>query len=377
MGRRRLSAIVLVALAGTFLGVWATPKSPAGRVVSVTNMHARRADHTATLLRDGRVLITGGMVENGVFLASAEIFDPAKQAFIPAANMLSRRVGHSATLLPNGKVLIAGGLAGRAFEGGSGIVASTELFDPATGRFTAGPPMTTPRTGHAAVLLPNKTVLIAGGADHGEQPLVSAEIYDPATNRFTPTAGMKTARIARSAVLLHDGRVLVTGGGSGTGPAIASAELFDPRISTWHSVGDMTSPREKHAAVVLNDGRVLIIGGSPDGQWHASRNAELFDPHTERFIAVNEMELARFKFPDAAALLNDGRVLLGGGADQFETYDPGAGKFVRVGSIAAPNYFASATRLKDGAVLVTGGYGTSDGRSNGPLSSDAAWLYIP
>jgi len=81
-------------------------------------MMAARADHTATLLPDGRVLITGGMVENGVFLESMEIFDPKTGRFSQAGNMASKRVGHSATLLPNGKILIAGGLAGRNFENG-------------------------------------------------------------------------------------------------------------------------------------------------------------------------------------------------------------------------------------------------------------------
>src|SRR3981081_2203330 len=103
-----------------------------GRVMHAASMHDRRADHTSTLLPDGRVLIVGGMVENGVFLNSAELFDPAKGTFVAIASMQSRRVGHSATLLPNGKVLIAGGLAGRVFEGGPGIVATTEIYDPAT-----------------------------------------------------------------------------------------------------------------------------------------------------------------------------------------------------------------------------------------------------
>ncbi len=70
------------------------------------------------MLQDGRVLIAGGMVENGVFLSSAELFDPATGRFSTTDTMQSRRVGHSATRLLNGTVLIAGGLAGRVFEVG-------------------------------------------------------------------------------------------------------------------------------------------------------------------------------------------------------------------------------------------------------------------
>jgi hypothetical protein len=378
MNRLKYAAPLLITLA-VFLTVGSSlPASNAqGKVIPAASMHARRADHTATLLPGGRVLIAGGMVENGVFLDSAELFDPAKQTFVSAANMQSRRVGHSATLLPNGKVLIAGGLAGRVFEGGPGIVASTEIFDPATGRFSAGPSMTTPRSAHGAILLANKKVLFVGGVDGDERPLASAEIYDPATNRFTAVASMHTARVARGAVLLHDGRVLVTGGGNGRGPALSSAEVFDPRTSSWISVGDMTSPREKHSAAVLADGRILITGGSADGDWHPVKSAEVFDPHTNKFTTVSEMEMARFKFPDAAVTLQDGRVLVAGGATDVEVYDASAGRFSRVGTISEPNYFASATRLADGRVLIAGGYNTGRGRSNGPLSSDRAWIYQP
>ena len=368
---------VLASIALFSAGNSPLPSQKTGRLTSVANMHALRADHTSTLLPDGRVLITGGMVENGVFLDSAELFDPRRQEFIATANMRSRRVGHSATLLPGGKVLIAGGLAGRIFEGGPGIVASTEIFDPATRTFSSGSSMSTPRSGHAAVLLANKTVLIVGGVDRDERPLASAEIYDPTTNRFGPTTSMHTARPARPAVLLHDGRVLVTGGGNGLGSALSAAEVFDPRRATWASVGDMTVPREKHSAIVLNDGRVLVTGGSADGQWHPVNSAEVFDPHANKFTAIGAMESARFKFPDAAAVLTNGAVLLAGGATDVEVYDPQAGKFMRAGRLAEPNYFSSATRLSDGRVLITGGYNMGRGRSNGPISSDKAWVYVP
>jgi hypothetical protein len=158
---------------------------------------------------------------------------------------------------------------------------------------------------------------------------------------------------------------------------MSSAEVFDPRTSKWSSIGNMTSPREKHAASVLLDGRVLIVGGSADGQWHPLRSAEIFDPRTNRFARINEMELARFKLPDAAVVLKNGRILVAGGAAELEVYDPVAGKFSRAGNISTPNYFSSATTLSDGRVLITGGYGTGTGHANGPLSTDKAWIFQP
>lgn len=366
--------VALAVLLTIFLTGASSPTSTAlGRVVHAASMHDRRADHTSTLLPDGRVLIAGGMVENGVFLKSAELFDPTKGTFVATADMQSRRVGHSATLLPNGKVLIAGGLAGRAFEGGPGIVATTEIYDPSTGRFSMGPSMKTPRTGHAAVLLPNGKVLVAGGEESDENSLASAEIYDLASNKWTATGSMLNPRIARSAVVLKDGRVLVTGGGDGHN----LAEIYDPASGLWHATGNMTAPRIKHAASLLPDGRVLITGGSPDSQWHPVRTAEIFDPRTNKFTAISDMELARFKIPDATAVLKNGKVLIAGGAAEVEIYDNASGRFFRAGSLDESHFFASTTLLKDGRALITGGYTASRGRTNGPLSSEQAWIYVP
>ena len=374
MTRLTRISLALVGLLALFLtGASSPTTTEVGRVIRAASMHERRADHTATLLPDGRVLIAGGMVENGVFLNSAELFDPAKGMFAATASMQSRRVGHSATLLPNGKVLIAGGLAGRVFEGGPGVVATTEVFDPATGRFTPGPSMNTPRTGHAAVLLLNGKVLVAGGAGTNEQGLASAEIYDPATNKWTSTGSMLTPRVARAAVVLKDGRVLVTGGGEGWN----LAEIYDPPSGAWHPTGNMTTARVKHAATLLPDGRVLITGGSPDNQWHPVRSAEIFDPRTNKFAAISQMELARFKIPDATAVLKNGRILIAGGAAEVEVYDNTAGKFFRAGSLDEAHFFASTTLLKDGRALITGGYTASRGRPNGPLSTEQAWIYEP
>jgi hypothetical protein len=369
---RRIALASIATSALLLMGSFPTKSPTAGSMVRAASMHDRRADHIATLLKDGRVLIAGGMVENGVFLKSAELFDPATARFTVTSSMQTPRVSPSATLLPNGKVLIAGGLAGRVLEGGPGVVSSTEIYDPKTGRFSPGPNMSTPRTGQAAVLLANGKVLIAGGSDRDDRPLASAEIYDPATNRFTPTASMHTARIARAAVLLKDGRVLVTGGGDGR-----QAETFDPRTSTWRETGEMTEPRMKHAATLLPDGRVLIVGGAPDGGWHPVRSAEIFDPSTNKFSAIGEMEFARFKLPDAVTSLRDGSVLVAGGAAEAERYEPKSGKFLPAGSVEAPHFFASATLLPDGRVLITGGYGMPKGRGNGPLSTDEAWMYRP
>jgi hypothetical protein len=364
-----LACLALIPVFSTRNGV--TRSVEPGRIVRAESMHARRADHTSTLLQDGRVLITGGMVENGVFLKSAELFDPKTGLFAATDRMRSNRVEHTATLLPDGRVLIAGGLASRTSDG-PGAVASSEIYDPTTGHFRPGPSMCTARTGQGAVLLANRKVLIIGGADNSG-PLASAEIYDPASNRFSATTSMHTARIGRTAVLLKDGRVLVAGGGNGR-----AAEVYDPEAAIWSTVGDMTTVREKFAATLLPDGRVLITGGAPDSHWHPMRSCEVFDPLTNKFTAIADMESARFKLPAAAVELADGDVLVAGGASEAEVYDGSTARFLRArGDLTEAHFFAAASRLKDGRVLITGGYGYPNGRPNGPLSTEQAWIYQP
>jgi hypothetical protein len=182
-----------------------------------------RGYHAATLLPNGTVLVAGGYFP---VLASAELYDPVSGSFAPTTGPLAAaRYGPTATLLPDGDALVAGGF------NNSNTLASAELYDPALGTFSATTdPMTAARLGHTATLLPNGKVLVTGGVlDTGgfiNGYLASAELYDPASGTFTATSGpMTAARGYHTATLLPNGQVLVAGGFNSSG-ALASAELF-------------------------------------------------------------------------------------------------------------------------------------------------------
>lgn len=284
------------------------------------------------------------------------------------------RSGHTATLLKDGKVLIVGGWTGR-YE----LRRSAEIYDPAANTFTTTGNMVIERAGNTATLLADGRVLIAGGEDRRENAIASAEIYDPATGKFTLTGSMADPRGAHTATALKDGRVLIVGGGSGRYPSQTihrSAELFNPATGKFTSTGQTTVARHKHAAILLRSGKVLVVGGSDNRDWHGEyASAEIYDPALGTFTATGAMNTARFKLPAAVALLTNGRVLVAGGGPFAELYDETTGTFTKVaGSLGAARFFASATLLPGGKTLITGGYAES---GSGLPATSAAWLYRP
>lgn len=342
-----------------------------GTLEPTTSMSAARAAHTATTLRDGRVLIVGGFTGEASVAQGAEIFDPATDRYSQLPRVLTLRHSHTATLLPNGKVLIAGGYAD-----GSVTVAKAELFDPARNTFTATGSMLAPRAGHIAVQLGNGTVLIAGGVGPDWSFLASAELYDPATGVFSRTGDMTVARESHIAERLPDGRVLIAGGHRGRRAEMtvhASAETYDAASGTFTATGGRRVARHKHDAVLLRDGRVLITGGADkrdaDGVYNTT---ELFNPAYSSFTMGPTMKQPRYKHNGSSLLLPNGDVLIAGGAPQAEVYHTRNHVFASVGGSARmAGQFSAAALLRDSRVLVTGGYGNG----TGPRAS--AWVYRP
>ena len=226
--------------------------------------------HSATLLPNGKVLIVGGINQQGDSLSSAELFDPSSNTFSATGSLGTPRAHHTATLLPNGKVLIAGG----RFNMDEGVtLQSIEIYDPTTATFSSFGSMIAQREQHTATVLNNGTVLLAGGvvvngiAASGYRS--SAEIYDPNTGKSAWVANMTNARYGHTATLLPNGKVLIAGGTNAWthgvyppfGNALATAELFDPASATFTLTGKMSFGRYQHQATMLLSGMVLITGG--------------------------------------------------------------------------------------------------------------------
>ncbi len=348
-----------------------SPTSRPLTFVATGSMHTARTDATATLLKNGRVLIAGGedTHEMGItFYASAEIYNPATGKFTSTGSMTAARADATAILLSDGRVLIAGGdgcsdpkhctnVANEATEN----LASADIYDPATGKFTRTGSMTISDRDDAAVLLPDGKVLMA---DFGPD----VELFDPATGKFTSSGTGTGSSTPNTATVLPNGKVLVT---TGEG----SPQLYDEASGKFATISIVLPPgtpsakyedgkviaRETvHTATLLKNGRVLLF---------ESGYLETYDPATGTCADAGFISPGGEWIYPTATLLPDGRVLFEGGAlvpdpagGSVSTniallYDPSS-RQVSTGSMQMARAGQTATLLPDGSVLIAGGEGT-------------------
>ena len=374
----RLSFLILglVLIAGMSYPAFDSNLSPstdpiiAERLIPTGSMKAERASHTSTLLPNGEVLIVGGCTGRGCNPGddahSAERYNPASATFEKAGSMSGERAGeHTATLLLNGNVLLAGGWRNRR------PTSSVDLFNAESNVFVETSPMHIARASHTATLLNNGKVLIVGGYD-GENALSGVELYDPTTDSFEKTGSLIEPRAGHVALRLSDGRVLVIGGGDTYQDIVlASAEIYDPDAGTFSQTGSLSMVRHKHAASLLPDGRVLVIGGSDTSDFYGRYNStEIYDPETGAFSEGTPMHSPRFKLPYAVVTLSTGDILVAGGDEQAEIYNPQTASFRQVeGSMDTERSFSAVTLLQNGDALVSGGYDEKIQLTN------LAWIY--
>lgn len=318
----------------------------------------------ATLLKDGRVFFSGGLCHShGLAYLSRRldehlgtaIWDASQQRWQPGPKLKRERVMHSATLLPDGSVMLAGGLSRAALTKGEAepVHDSVELFVDGKIQFLA--PLSLARAGHTATLLLDGSVLVVGGYDAKGRALASAELWDPKTKEWSPMPAMADARFSHSATRLSDGRVLVTGGQIGTQLILARSEIFDPSTGRWSDGPALPRALREHSTILLPDGAVLLAGGRQAGPSPATDAwVWLLDARQEHWQSAGNATVAVYQDwlgGQEPQLLPDGRVRI------F------AGSHLLMWERVAPNSLPPApiwsktpaiTLLANGQVLVVG-----------------------
>ena len=322
---------------------------------SAGSMAIARGWHTATILRDGCVLIVGGYTALDTDTASAEIFDPTTNTFSRTGSLNTARHEHSATLLPDGRVLVIAGYGSGAW------LSSAEIYDPATGQWSITQPIFAHGVCHTATLLKDGRVLVMAGVTRSGSPGPDdrVEIFDPKTNRWQKAALHENTLGRHTATLLPDGRVLVAEG-------YADPAIYDPARDTWQPTGKPAVRRSASRAVLLQDGRVLLTGGylSQDGENVFINSVEVYDLASNAWQQATPLAQARFNH--TATLLPDGRALIVGGwksidyyensvLDTAEVYDGKSATWSMLAPLHIGRVAHTATLLPDGRILVTGG----------------------
>lgn len=296
----------------------------AGSFSTTAEMKHTRCEARAVALDDGRVLVVGGIGEG---IGDAELFDPNSASFALTGPLLTpRAVGFTLTKLDDGRVLVAGG------DNFSGSIAALEIFDPNTATFSPVGVMTTPRSTHTATLLNDGRVLLAGGGDGSTCLPVAqtAEFFDlsPAA-RVTLTPGAPVSALwGHLAALLPDGTVLFAGGEPSCGFAslgTRAAQLFDPSSGNFVGLPEMTDVHGWGvAATALPDGRVLATGGW--GEFEPADSGELYDPYVRQWTGLATMKVSRafhtqVGLPDGSVLVAGGEITATGLTPSAEVYD--------------------------------------------------------
>jgi hypothetical protein len=320
----------------------ATPApTPEGSFEPGTTMACWRYRSASVTLADGRVLVIGGCeATGGLPVGSSEIYDPATRKFSVTGSLSVEREFETATLLEDGRVLVAAGEPVDVRTPQNGPRPTAELYDPKTGRFTPAGNMVDARQDGAMVRLGDGKVLIVGG----DAPS-TAELYDPATGRFTATGPMAAPMPAFAhGVLLQDGRAIFIGSDK-TGMTTI-LEIYDPAAGTFSLAGSLTVNRADFmGAALLPDGKVLIAGSDPNS------TVDIFDPQTATLAPGPKMARPLDVF--TCTSLADGRVLFLGtvigekqpkyglvpraGGELFDRREPTGQARVRLfGTIAGP-----------------------------------------
>ncbi len=352
---------------------------------ATASLSTLRAKNAALPLADGRVLVAGGATEGRwdkhadklgfQSYSSAWIFDPRAGSWAKTGLMQAARTDAASAVLPDGRVLVAGGYF-------------ADLVDPARYPWLVGGapgPGTALQGGDAASVVTASWPLRGPLADVAPpsppgKVLATAELFDPATGTWSSTGSLAVPRYGASAVTLADGRVLVAGVDSAgvrgydlyvdmgdLGENVG--EVYDPRTGRFRVTGEypargeygLRRPSPSATLVALADGGALLVGGY-DGDWNMPGTVTLrYDPASNAWSETGRLGTPRANA--LAALLPDGKVLAAGGEDAYgatasaEVYDPVAGTWSPAPAMPEPRTRGAAAALADGSVMIAGGYG--------------------
>jgi hypothetical protein len=346
--RRIVAATFSAALAFSALSAL-----PAHATVTTGSMNVGRILFQANSLPDGRVLFTGGRDwATSMQISSSEIYDPATGVFTNAAPMQLGRTEHAAVTLKDGRVLVVGGVIATS----PSLVGtkSAEIFDPATGLWTAAGEMIDARARTMARLLPDGRVIVMSSDGMGSG-IFNAEVYDPQTGLFTKTGYLQEASGWHGLVVMADGRVMKVGGYKYN--YSNRVEIWNPATNQWTATGSLATPRQDSAPALLPDGKVLVAGG---GNGMSLNSTEIYDPATGLFSAGSTMPISFDSTSPVVVPLPNGNIVFSVYDKKMLHYQSATGQWNLTGPKRTAVRGDSVTLLPGGDLLLAGGSALND-----------------
>ena len=328
-------------------------EAPIGHVVIAGSLVEARVGHTATALRDGRVLIAGGRTLTARAARTAEVFDPRTGRTTPLPDaMRSSRTDHRAVALDDGSVLLVGGHDARGRP-----LATTELFDPRSGAFVAGPELLEPRDG-AAVAQIGSHLFLAGGAGSRTVEALDLEAGTSVVVAELPGGPRRGARL----IPVGPGLFFLGGGRTSSG-AYARSVWID---LTGGALREVDGPLVEGGVpeVLAPSGEeplLVVVGGTFRGKPNPELQVVSLDDDEPRFGAFR---LHQWRTRQATLSTEQGVLVAGGLAygfplDSIEVVHPRFGTTTSA-RLAIPRYDLEATALAGGQVVLSGGVGGED-----------------
>ncbi|MGZ8160375.1 MAG: kelch repeat-containing protein [Methylobacter sp.] len=343
--------------------------------------------HTMTPLKNGNILVAGGLCDSPQLLNKQTPYPPHTKLSLLNTNTLKweatpalsvARIFHTANLLNDDSVLLVGGENDPALRKPDTFVTdSVEAFQ--NGNIESLPALHTARAKHTATLLNDGTLMVAGGIGQDGKPLNAVEIWDPVERQWRDAPQLAMARSMHSATLLSDGRLMISGGLNADGMPLNSVEIWNPSSNTWSAGKPLIYPLQAHASSLLASGNVLVMGGLTLKDMAAER-AMLWSKASEEWRPAGLIDIPMYNRHYNRITLVP---LADGSARAFTNYNILQWQPAKAPTNSYPPYgerdVYASTLLNDGRILLTGGLMVSLGSSHGAESPpmDAAEIYDP
>ena len=345
------------------------------------------------LMPDGRLLVSGGHLQDDAGIATTYIFDQNGNP-TRAPDMAHGRWYPTVTTLPDGRMLT---MAGRN-EAGS-VVRTPEIWE-------NNQWVELPGAGNLEIpyyprnfVAPNGRIFYAGERVRSRWFEVDASGVNGQRGKWTdgPSHVWPNNRDYGTAVMYEPGKVLYAGGGGHTGwptpdprsnQPTATAEIIDLNQASpsWQNTSPMSVPRRHLNSTILPDGQVLVTGGTRGAGFVnidpglAAREAEVWNPGTGEWTTLAANNKMRV-YHSVSLLLPDGTVLHGASGDAM-AIQPGGGVVPvpneRNHEIFSPPYLFKGARPRVTSVPATVGYGEvfSVATPNAAQITDVRWIKL-